>query len=551
MKRLLKVILLLIVLIIVLLAVVLIVGGNVSFDAPARQSVGPEHHTLEADSGFVRCGESRMRRSSDGLWELYLQGTPEERGADYATLAGDLIRHQEDIFIERIRSIIPSDTYIAMLQRVVLFFNRHLDQYFPDEYKREIYEIAQANTHEYDFIGDGYLRQLNYHAAHDIGHAMQDYMLVGCSSFAAWGAHSADSSLVVGRNFDFYFGSEFAENKIIMIVRPTEGIPFVSVSWPAFVGVASGMNANGLSVTINAAKGEIPTTARTPISILARQILQYASNIDEAVQIAKQFETFVSESILVAADSDNRAVVIEKSPDKTAVYQSDSDYVLCTNHYQSADFAHDANNLENIATSDSKYRLERADELVKRYSPIDYADAVAILRDRRGKSDADIGIGNEKSINQFICHHSVVFRPHERLMFVSTAPWQAGKYVCYDLHRLFAGADFSGEIAEHQRDVPASDTLVAEAAQRLTFDRLSALVRAATDSGTAIAASTVDSLVMINPNYFRAYEIVGDYYKAQNQKDKAAEAYRKALTLEIPHLRQREEIGLKSRESKE
>lgn len=216
------------------------------------------------------------------------------------------------------------------------------------------------------------------------------------------------------------------------------------------------MNETGLTVTINAAKSAVPTGSATPISILTREILQYAATIDEAFAIAKKRETFVSESILIGSAKDGKAAIIEKSPEKTVLFTGkEANRLICTNHYQSEEFSKDERNMENIRTSDSPYRFARLTELINEDLPIDVSKAASILRDHKGLQNTDLGLANEMAINQFIAHHSVIFQPEKRLMWVSTSPWQCGKYVAYDLNKIFKDTiDWQHEIYSSDLTIP-------------------------------------------------------------------------------------------------
>lgn len=489
-----------------------------------------------------------LRHSESGLWELFVKGDAFQRGEAIGKLSSDLLHYQEKVFVDQIREIVPSDSYLKFLRFFIVLFNRHLGENVLEEYRNEIYGISLSCTHEYDFIGTPYERQLNYHSAHDLGHAMQDYMLVGCSSFATWGTQSADSSLLIGRNFDFYVGDAFAENKQVAFYTPDQGYKFASVGWPGMIGVLSGMNETGLTVTINAAKSAVPTGSATPISILTREILQYASTIDEAFAIAQKRKTFVSESILIGSSKDGKAAIIEKSPEKTVLFKGkEANRLICTNHYQSEEFSKDERNMENIRTSDSPYRFARLEELINENMPIDASKAASILRNHKGLQDADLGLANEMAINQFIAHHSVIFQPEKRLMWVSTSPWQCGKYVAYDLNKIFNDTiNLQHEIYSSNLTIPADEfTETPEFQHLLTYKKLTPLLLKKIRKKEKIEEHVLKTYEASNPSLYYVYEVMGDYYEAMQQPQQAIAYWQKALKKPIPKLQEKERIQQK------
>ena len=314
-----------------------------------------------------------------------------------------------------------------------------------------------------------------------------------------------------------------------------------------------GMNEAGLTVTINAAQASIPTGSATPISILARIILQYASTIDEAYKIAQEHKTFVAESLLIGSAKDGIAAIIEKSPNKIGIFYSDTERIVCTNHYQSDAFRFDAKNMENIRTTDSDYRFRRINELLNRTKQIDPQHAVQILRDTLGLNDREIGLTNEKSINQFIAHHSVVFKPNELKMWVSTSPWQLGEYIVYDLKDIFSPGSilFSQSNATKDQIIMADGGLTSGTFMRVTeYRKLKNEITRAINNKNSLSKEVLQNFIHSNANYYYTYELLGDYYLSQGKKGMAIDYWQQALAFEIPRIGDKDNIEKKIRNIK-
>ena len=414
-----------------------------------------------------------------------------------------------------------------------------------DEYKIEILGISKYASDKYDYISDKYLRTMYLHSAHDIGHAMQDLALVGCSSFAVWGKNTADGNLLVARNFDFYAGDEFAEEKVISFIDPDEGYKFMSVSWAGMIGVMSGMNDKGLTVTINAGKSDVPLIAKTPISLVAREIVQYASNIDEAIEIAKKREIFVSESILVGSAADNKAVIIEMSPDNFGVYKvENSSKLICSNHFQSTAYQSDANNLEHIANSHSQYRYDRMEELLNNTESMTAEKAVAILRNTKGLEDKDIGYGNEKALNQLLAHHGIIFEPHKKMVWISANPYQLGEFVAFQLDSVFLHAKKKVTSLSLNADLIAKDSFINTLAFRNyeKYRKQKRIIEQIIDENLDYNSKDMDRFISLNPESWEVYYLAATYYYKRKYYKAALIEFEKALSKEITTVPERIEI---------
>ena len=478
-------------------------------------------------------GENWAHKNNYGIWEVAIQGDAFERGVAYGKLIKNPIQYQEQVFINSINKVIPSRFYQWILKNLIYLFHFDINNYVSDELKNEILGVSLSFANEYDYIANKYMRILAYHAAHDLGHALNNYSLVGCTSFAAWGNNTLDGEIIHARNFDFYFGDDFAKEKVILILRPDIGYSFISYSWPGMMGVVSGMNEKGLAVTINASMSEPPTSASLPISILVREVLQFTSNLEEAINYISEKEIFVSESIMISSATENKTIIIEKTPAKQGVFEN-NELLICSNHFQSDTFTNDSINIKNIEQTDSKKRFNRVTELIAHHKTINVKNAISILRDRQGYSETNIGLGSPHAINQLLAHHGVVFEPQKMNMWVATPPYQMGDFICYNLDSIFSknGKNNYPLFLEVIERDPFLDRK-----EYLDFKKWKTIKNKLNDhllSNTKIPNLNIEEFIKLNAENYYTYFILGKYYLNQNEHEKAEKMFNLALTKSLP-----------------
>lgn len=490
--------------------------------------------------------QNYLTKNKQQLWELYIKGNPLQLGYNNGALTQSLMQKQEEIFFSKVEGFVPSKFKQKLLRGFLKWYNRKMYLNVREDYQAELYGLSKYSSDKYDFIAPKYLRNLYLHGAHDIGHAMQDLAMVGCTSLAVWNENTEDGQMLIGRNFDFYVGDDFAKNKLIEFIEPEDGIPYMSVSWPGMTGVVSGMNKDGITVTINAGKSKIPLTAKTPISLVTREILQYAKNIEDAIVIAKKRKVFVSESILVGSARDKNAVIIEVSPKNFGVYRvENTGRVLCTNHFQSEAYKDDKRNQKHIIESHSEYRYEKLQELLQKNKKLNPEKMAAILRDKSGLKDRKIGYGNEKAINQLLAHHAVIFSPEKRLVWVSSNPYQLGEFVCYDLNEIFSGKK-AEETLQAKTTLNIGRDPFADSKEFENYEMYKLLGEEISDATDSKDILLTDDFIpwyqSMNPDLWLVYYEAGKYYFSKKEFEKAKTEFEKALTKEITTVPDRQNV---------
>lgn len=447
--------------------------------------------TAEDEPWGLRAGASFTRvvgRSAEGpgVRVVALRGSPEEMGAQHATLLRAQMLANEAVLWDGFATVVPFSPARTLMFDLGQFRYRDVDQGFPEARRREL--AAEAATFQPDPYADHmatYPRMVFLHALYDIALSFEHSPLLGtgpsppshdgprldgCTAFGLGPAATADGHALFGRAFDFEAADVFDRDKAVFLVQGEGVLPFASVAWPGLVGVMTGMNAEGVAVAVNGGRAREPKTTGIPVAFSLRETLERAHDTEEAVSILSKQDPMVSHIVFVG-DARGDFAVVERAPGVPAFVRRGPDpaRVAVTNHFEGPLMGDPSDTRVRESTS-TLPRRARIDELLSRTADksATVAQAVATLRDHAcATSIGSCQVGDRRTIDAFIATHGVVFDMTERALWVSEGPHLSGRFVKIALGSFVSPGDAQAApiprddvfADEHVQAVPADEAL--------------------------------------------------------------------------------------------
>ncbi len=441
----------------------------------------------------------------NGLKVVYYSGSPEEIGQQQALLVmkpegEELIKANEKLK----KQIQTGNKYIDLFRNLyakykfIPAFKRHI----PGEYLSELRGMALGLT---DGENENYDEFILSNAAQDLG------LVMGCSIYAAWGKMTQEGELLVGRNLDHQGFASFTKYQYLAFYNPEKGNRFVTLNYPSYVGLMQGMNDKGL--VIGMAYSIVRPTETSidglPYTIMLRQVLQYADNLDEAIKLIKKIPRTVGLNIVLASALDKQAVVIETSANRLFI-RKDENYIYATNRFRSPYMQ----KYQDGGWLSSSLRDQRFEELKGVFmGKLDYQKGIEILRDKYAPG-SPANKGYVSGIENAATMASLFFRPDRLQVFVSTkkeVPVPEGSYVGFNCQDIW------------ENGKPVNPFEVLPGVEDTTYNQNWLRVReaeiAAAHGDNERVKLLLESILKVNPEAERPLLLLGINYIKSNQID--------------------------------
>jgi hypothetical protein len=345
---------------------------------------------------------------------IELAGSPRERGRLHGELlAGEirLVRRTLLHYFARFTLYCGALPLLAFLQ---LLARRAFWPWIPQQLQEELKGVAAGAQVDLPLV-------LLINALDDLANNWPS-----CSALAVGEARTSRGSYLAGRNLDYpVFVDVLVDLQTLFRIDPDEGVPLVSLAWPGYVGLLTGMNRAGVALAHLTAMCRDHTLKGLPAGLRNRLALQLKTAVSEVAGFLQEAPATMGNNLLLV--SPGEALVLELSPHRFAVRRPAKGLITTTNHFQSQEMSAVKGIFPrrpplavlspyHFTEAYSQARAARLQELAARRRLVP-RDLQAFL--------ADPGVANAGTVN------SVIFDPAELTLWVaqkSQPPVSRGEY---------------------------------------------------------------------------------------------------------------------------
>ncbi len=271
-------------------------------------------------------GNSYLASNSAGKQLLYLEGNAYDRGYAEGQLAPEAVYRMTHDFVDNIIFDVVSGemgvpvskdqveaVWPAVRTLLVQAAAANRDA-VPQEFQDEMRGMADAcQAQGYDVTFE---EILTLNCGFDVLESIYQNIaaVFMCNEFGVFNDATADGRLYHGRDFMFPTGGDVFSDEALMIVqKPTDGYAFVASAAPGMVGIPTGLNTEGVSCGMDVVYSVFSRPAVTGMGclLLCRQVVQYASSMDEGVASIKDADRGVPWLYMIGDGQAPNACVLE------------------------------------------------------------------------------------------------------------------------------------------------------------------------------------------------------------------------------------------------
>lgn len=300
---------------------------------------------------------SRPHRKTSAIMNVPLikvKGSAYEIGFGHGSQARDRVRKSVEFYTEYFKEM--ANVSWDEVRRISLDFKPNIERRFPELFD-ELRGLADgAELPLEDILALNVRTEIAFGL--QVAHATD-----GCTTMY-WAPHGANG-VFLAQNWDW---KEVQADALIALSAAPDGKPRFQIMTEAGILGKIGLNEHGVGCCLNAINAIGLDSARLPVHLALRLIL----NFNSAAQAARFLETeepCASAAHILVADGQSATSFEFSSSDVQKLVPDSNNCIFHSNHYILDHYTADGAKIVDVGPKDSPFRLKRIAEITKTLSP--------------------------------------------------------------------------------------------------------------------------------------------------------------------------------------